>query len=73
MPKQPYYALLKELTVQQKHQSAWRWQIFQAAEMLRSTLSSTLGIDYLTYDEGRYRYVELLTPSLINADQLSSK
>lgn len=32
--------------------------------MLRSALSSFLGGDYLTYDEGRYRYVELLTPAL---------
>ncbi|WP_031410775.1 hypothetical protein [Vibrio parahaemolyticus] len=64
MPTQPYYELLEELTEHQKKQTLWRWQIFQAAEMLRSTLSSSLGVDYLTYDEGRYRYVELLTPAL---------
>ncbi|MDG2642528.1 hypothetical protein P7M58_23625 [Vibrio parahaemolyticus] len=64
MPTQPYYELLEQLTEHQKKQTLWRWQIFQAAEMLRSTLSSFLGVDYLTYDEGRYRYVELLTPAL---------
>ncbi|MDE0552403.1 hypothetical protein OU793_24005 [Vibrio sp. VP6] len=83
MPTQTYYELLEELTVHQKKQALWRWQIFQAAEMLRSTLSalwrwqifqaaemlrstlsSFLGVDYLTYNEGHYRYVELLTPAL---------
>ncbi|EGQ7678643.1 hypothetical protein I6X99_004566 [Vibrio parahaemolyticus] len=64
MPTQSYYELLEQLMEHQKKQMLWRWQIFQAAEILRSSLSSSLGVEYLTYDEGRYRYVELFTPAL---------
>ncbi|EHK4784345.1 hypothetical protein I9G03_002550 [Vibrio parahaemolyticus] len=63
MPTQLYYELLKELETTQKRQTSWRWKIAQALEGLRVSLASHLGIEYLHYNEGQYRYVDLFTPA----------
>lgn len=60
MATQSYYELLQRLAVQQKRQAVWRSQIAQGLEGIRSLLASRLGVEYLRYNDGQSRYVEIL-------------
>lgn len=61
MPTVEYYTLLEKLADERQNQMIWRWRVSQAIEELRSALSAFFGVEYLSYNDGRYRYVELFT------------